>query len=346
MDKRATLKDISELMGVSVTTVYKALNNKPKISEELRREILKTAEELNYKPNKIAQALARDTLKIGAIIPNKPNTFFDYVAAGIKDVLEELEDYNVTGMIRRVNNDEEAQEAWEYFYRNNFSGAVACFNDMNRGCEQLQNKYAETELPIVAVVSAPLDGTKNIGLAFSPGGITGAMAAQLISMTMEDKKKPVVACMPDTITGVHVDGTKAFRERCAEYGVNFVKTFIMGFGVDKEWEASEAILREFPDVGAVYVGSNNSYVLCKYFESKGLAGKVKIIGHDLYPGLAECVRRGVLTATFFQNQYGNAKRAVKGLVSYLSGDQPSFENITYRAEVVMNSNIDTYTGLY
>ena len=43
MGRRVTIKDISQRVGVSATTVTKALNGKEKISEEMRRRILQTA---------------------------------------------------------------------------------------------------------------------------------------------------------------------------------------------------------------------------------------------------------------------------------------------------------------
>ena len=59
MTKNTTLKDIAEASGVSITTVRKALNNQGKISEELHNKIIKIAGDMNYIPNKLAQAMAR-----------------------------------------------------------------------------------------------------------------------------------------------------------------------------------------------------------------------------------------------------------------------------------------------
>ena len=42
-------KDISAVLGLSVSTVSKALKGYPDISEETKRKVLKTAEELDYK---------------------------------------------------------------------------------------------------------------------------------------------------------------------------------------------------------------------------------------------------------------------------------------------------------
>ena len=48
MKKKVTMKDIAEVLGVSVNAVSLALNGKPGVSEETRRNILRTANEIGY----------------------------------------------------------------------------------------------------------------------------------------------------------------------------------------------------------------------------------------------------------------------------------------------------------
>ena len=40
MTKRVTIKDLSKKLGVSTTTVTKALNGKPKVSDEVRQSVI------------------------------------------------------------------------------------------------------------------------------------------------------------------------------------------------------------------------------------------------------------------------------------------------------------------
>ena len=61
---------IADKLGVSVSTVNRALINKGRISEETKRKILKTAEEMGYRPNVQAKALSsKDTLRIAVLCP-------------------------------------------------------------------------------------------------------------------------------------------------------------------------------------------------------------------------------------------------------------------------------------
>ena len=52
-----TFKDIAERAGVSQSTVSKALNDRPDISPETKRKILKIAKDLNFTPHAFGKAL-------------------------------------------------------------------------------------------------------------------------------------------------------------------------------------------------------------------------------------------------------------------------------------------------
>ena len=84
----ATLKDIAERVGKSVTTVSRALNDFDDVSLETKALVLEVAEELEYRPNTLAQRLQKrrsDTL--GFIIPTYgprlSDPFFSEFIAGI-----------------------------------------------------------------------------------------------------------------------------------------------------------------------------------------------------------------------------------------------------------------------
>jgi LacI family transcriptional regulator len=74
-------------MGVSVSTVSRALKNHPDISEKTRQAVKKLASELAYEPNLLAQSLVtRSTHTLGVIIPNLETTFFSSMLSGIQHV--------------------------------------------------------------------------------------------------------------------------------------------------------------------------------------------------------------------------------------------------------------------
>ena len=85
MSKRTKLKDIADQLGISITTVYRALNNKSDINEGTKREILELANKLGYRPNSLATSLRRNKMipLVGVILPIINHYFFSTVLKGI-----------------------------------------------------------------------------------------------------------------------------------------------------------------------------------------------------------------------------------------------------------------------
>jgi LacI family transcriptional regulator len=79
-----TLQDIAQDLKVSVITVSKVLRNTGKISPATRKRVLRRAEELNYRTNRIARSLVtRRTFTIGLLLPDFTHPFFAEVAKTI-----------------------------------------------------------------------------------------------------------------------------------------------------------------------------------------------------------------------------------------------------------------------
>ncbi|MCD6267134.1 MAG: LacI family DNA-binding transcriptional regulator [Thermotogaceae bacterium] len=84
--RRITLKDIADALGLSVSTVSRALSRKGRISRQTIELVERKARELGYIPNTIAKGLkTRKTNTIGVIIPDITNPIFPGYARGILD---------------------------------------------------------------------------------------------------------------------------------------------------------------------------------------------------------------------------------------------------------------------
>ncbi|MFV8341798.1 LacI family DNA-binding transcriptional regulator [Flavobacterium sp. XS2P39] len=108
MKAKATLKQIAKELNVSVSTVSKALNDSPEISELTKIKIKEYAKLKNYKPNIIGLNLKnRKTKTIGVIIPNILNSFFAKVFSGIEKIADK-KGYNVIMCISNESLEKEA----------------------------------------------------------------------------------------------------------------------------------------------------------------------------------------------------------------------------------------------
>ncbi|MFT5256400.1 MAG: LacI family transcriptional regulator [Arenicella sp.] len=100
---KVSLSNISKILGMSKSTVSKALNNYADVSPETRKKVLDLAEELNYKPNVFAQNLRSQESKIiGLIIPEIVHYFFSTIISG---VVETAENFGYSVIVVQSNDD-------------------------------------------------------------------------------------------------------------------------------------------------------------------------------------------------------------------------------------------------
>lgn len=84
---QTTIIDVAKAIGISVSTVSRALKDHPDISEKTKLAVKKIAAEMEYQPNVIAQSLSsRETHTLGVVIPDIENPFFASVLSGIQQV--------------------------------------------------------------------------------------------------------------------------------------------------------------------------------------------------------------------------------------------------------------------
>ncbi|MEQ8243416.1 LacI family DNA-binding transcriptional regulator [Fulvivirga sp.] len=86
-NNQITIKDIARELGISPSTVSRALKDHPDISTATKKAVNELAEKLKYTPNSIALSLRQSkTNTIGVIIPEIIHFFFSTVISGIEDI--------------------------------------------------------------------------------------------------------------------------------------------------------------------------------------------------------------------------------------------------------------------
>jgi len=85
--RHTTITDIAKKLGISASTVSRALSDHPDINASTKKRVKKLAKECNYKPNPIAQSLKNNrTTIIGVIVPEIKHDFFSSAISGIEEI--------------------------------------------------------------------------------------------------------------------------------------------------------------------------------------------------------------------------------------------------------------------
>lgn len=123
--RRTSLKDLADKLGVSIATVSRALRNSHEVGEEMTQKVKKLAKELNYRPNPFAQSLRKEAPSvIGVIVPNLVTHYYAAVLDGIEDYASKL-GYSVISSNSHEDHEREAQ-ALDNFLNMHVEGIIAC----------------------------------------------------------------------------------------------------------------------------------------------------------------------------------------------------------------------------
>ena len=108
MKKNITIADVADALGVSRTTVSRAISGKGRIGKETRDRVMEYIQEHDYKPNVIAKGLAQSkTYNLCVVMPGDYDvvdlTFFQHCLSGIQEIAGAME-YDILLSICK-NND-------------------------------------------------------------------------------------------------------------------------------------------------------------------------------------------------------------------------------------------------
>ena len=83
---RTTVYDIARELNLTASTISRALNNHPRISDRTKKSVIRMSKKLGYQPHRIAAALRNGKSKIiGVIVPVADRNFFASVVRGIEE---------------------------------------------------------------------------------------------------------------------------------------------------------------------------------------------------------------------------------------------------------------------
>lgn len=145
--KPITIKDIAHELGISVSTVSRALQNHPDISERTKVLVQECAKRLNYKPNLMASNLrtSRNTT-IGVVMPELNHHFFSSVLNGIEQSANES-GYQVLICQSMEDVDKEVQ-AVHTLMRSRVAGLLVGVSKQSADLSHL-NEVVDSGIPLI-----------------------------------------------------------------------------------------------------------------------------------------------------------------------------------------------------
>ena len=172
INRRISIKDIAREAGVSYSTVSRALNDSPLISEEVRVRIQHIARNLGYTPNALAQSLQSNrSHSIGVIITTISDPFFADVVQGVEEAAREA---NLTVFLATSNNDPENEiRIIESFHRRRVDGVIIAASRIG---EDYAKQLERVHFPVIMVNNQAVSENQNLH-AINVDDLAGARLA-------------------------------------------------------------------------------------------------------------------------------------------------------------------------
>ncbi len=152
-----TIRDVARVANVHPGTVSRALNEETRalVNPETAERVLLAADELGYRPNRIARGLKTSrSHTIGVLIPDITNPLFPPILRGIED---RLDDAGYTALIVNTDNDAERERIYlEAMRARQVDGFISATARLDR---ELLVELAEAGTPLVLVNRSLEDGS-------------------------------------------------------------------------------------------------------------------------------------------------------------------------------------------
>lgn len=181
MKPSATLKQISQTLGISISTVSRALKNHPDISVATKKKVAELSELMEYEPNTNAVNLRTNNSKLfGVLVPVISGLFYDSVIASIE---EEARMHGNSLVILQSGDDPKIEaENLKLCKQNRVRGIFVSIAAETKDYSVF-NKIIENDIPIIFFDKVPTQG------GFNKICLADTMAATLAAEALYNKKK-------------------------------------------------------------------------------------------------------------------------------------------------------------
>lgn len=144
---QVTMKEIAKKLGVSVSTVSRALKDSPELHPDTKLRIVEMAKSMNYQYNLLAQSLRISRSKVlGVIVPELTSHFFSSNISGIQDTAYKR-GYNI--MICQSNESYEQEKAnIRTLVSSQVDGLLISLSRETKSYEHIQELY-DREIPFI-----------------------------------------------------------------------------------------------------------------------------------------------------------------------------------------------------
>ena len=351
--ERVTIKDISAKLGISSTTVHRALAGKEGMTDELRDKILQTAREMGYEINYAASCIKRKLQKIAVILPLEEDRYFDNIWKGIRKQAEEARPLNVDVEVFACKDEWDERDILKTIAD---KGAGEYAGVLAFSYSSSYSRTTEIMMELQRLITMKIPTFMIDDDMVEPAGIycipayqkeIGELAAELTALMTPEEGTVLVSRGREDST-IHREKLQAFQDYLRKHKPGLKIVLIDGYSTKEELDGPvreniKKALQEHTDVKLYYAQtSGDTRVAAEVFrENKEKCSFVRI-GTDLNCYTAESIRKGELTLVIDQGGYRKGYMGLGALVDTVVKHIKPEQKLNITLDVVCQSNLIFY----
>jgi LacI family transcriptional regulator len=347
--KKARIKDIALLAGVSIGTVDRVIHKRGEVAEKTRLKVLKLLKDSNYSPNVIAQVLkSKRRFHLVSLLPEptENDSFWKKHPIGMAKAMSELNPFplSLSQVTFDIQSETDFQKMTIRVLNLKPDGVLIApiFKNESIAFCQILNKE---KVPFVFI-----DGfIESIDfLAYIGENIfqSGRVAGQLIDMVTPERSDILVVTIARNIQNVHhlhtrAQGFMSFFNQSAHNKGEKINITISDPSSESVRIALDAAFKENPLIGSIFITGSRSYQIASYLEEKGMR-HINLIGYDLLDSNIKYLKSGVTRFLIGQRPEEQTYKGIKKLYEFLSS-QKIADKIEYLPiDIVTSENVDFF----
>ena len=343
------IKDIAERAGVSVGTVDRVLHERPNVSPKALAKVKKALEEMDYKPNMYASALAYNkSYNFFMVLPkHESEAYWEEIEEGAGAACDRLRDFRVSYKVAYYNRFDTSTFAktMTEVLRQQPDGVIVVPSQLD-----ITRKYAdimhEQGIPFILLDSYMPD-LRPLAFFGQDSFSSGFFAARML-MIIASKEKEIMLMKQmrngNVASKQQENRETGFRHYMHDHFPN-VTIHEVNLSLDEKRESYDAILEKFfeehPLVHHCITFNSKAHLVGEYL-LRSNRRNIQIMGYDMVPKNAECVRQGSISFLIAQHAFMQGYACIDTLFNAIILKK-EVDPVNYMPiELLTKENIDFY----
>ena len=327
MKKNLTLKDLAKKLGLSISTVSRALQDNPAINDATKLKVTKLAKEMGYYPDILAKSLKNNkTFTIGVIVPEISHFFFSSVIDGIE---EKTNNYGYTILVTKSNEDMKREIInTKSLISNRVAGVIASISQStNNGLHFEQILKRGIPLVLFDRVLYDLKVPKVVGNDFEK-------IYEIVSHLINSGYKHIGYLGGPPNLNISKSRIQGYKKALLDNNIDLMNRIILNVKLNEEggFKGTKTLIQKFSNIDAICcVNDPVALGVYKYLNKVGIRipNKIAVTGFSNNPS-SKIITPSMTTVD--QNGYEMGSKAAEILIKKINNKSSESSNKTHIIE--------------